>query len=645
MQSFTRLLFVLFVVIPFLVFSQSSETLNRSDVTKVMGQIFERHIDKKEMTTSILSHALGVYIEQFDPAGIYLLQGEVEPVLHPSESDLARVLSEYQKGDYSAFDRLDDLVQKGVERATKTRNELMKDPKQLFDDTLAQKEVSDPGNGPYPTNSQELQARIRLDLLGFISALKERYGEAAVLKRESYVFQMYKNDKEAWEEPYTYRDGHGNLLPDLEKEHLATLHILKALASSLDSHTSFLSDSEAYDMKTRLLKGYYGTGITFERGIEGVTVVKVIKDSPAYKSGQVSEGDILVKFDGKNIEEEPYREVMKAFEEKQGDKVTLDFRKPSGDLYSLSLNRELIMLDDARVSVDSIPFSGGIIGRLTLDSFYQGDNGVSSEQDLIKGIEELKKKGPIQALILDLRSNSGGYLSQAVKVAGLFITNGVVVISKYDDGSMNYYRDIDGKTYFNGPLIILVSRMTASAAEIVAQALQDYGVAVVVGDDRTFGKGSIQNQTVTSGDENSFFKVTVGKYYTVSGKTPQKVGVITDVVVPSDLIHENIGEVYVDGALGNDHIDPSFQDSLKDLNSATKGWYLRYYLPTLQPSETEWKKMIPDLQVRSEKRLKSEGVMKGGSVTALEQVQEAYRIAQDMVELRSKWDSPTAQTH
>ncbi len=147
---------------------------------------------------------------------------------------------------------------------------------------------------------------------------------------------------------------------------------------------------------------------------------------------------------------------------------------------NVELTRSKIVLDDKRVDVEAEPFGDGIIGKITLYSFYEGDNGLSSEKDLKKAIDDLRSQGTLYGLVLDMRENSGGFLSQAVKVSGLFISSGVVVISKYSDGTVKYYRAVDGNRYYDGPLAILISRGSASATEIVAQTLQDYGVAVVV---------------------------------------------------------------------------------------------------------------------------------------------------------------------
>ena len=152
-------------------------------------------------------------------------------------------------------------------------------------------------------------------------------------------------------------------------------------------------------------------------------------------------------------------------------------------------------MNDDRIKSSYEVVEGGIIGKITLHSFYESTDGVSSEKDIKEAIRDFRRKGELNGLVLDLRENSGGFLGQAVRVAGLFVSNGVIVISKYGKGDVHYLRNIVGKSYFNGPLVVLTSKMSASASEIVAQALQDYGVALVVGDERTFGKGSIQYQT------------------------------------------------------------------------------------------------------------------------------------------------------
>jgi carboxyl-terminal processing protease len=211
--------------------------------------------------------------------------------------------------------------------------------------------------------------------------------------------------------------------------------------------------------------------------------------------------------------------------------------------------------------------------------------------------------GNLKGIVLDLRENSGGFLSQAVKVSGLFISNGVVVISKYAKGEMHYLRSISGKPFFEGPVVVLTSKMSASAAEIVAQALQDYGVGLVVGDERTFGKGSIQYQTVTDANADIFFKITVGRYYTVSGRSTQIDGVLADIVVPTQYAPYNIGERFLEYPLPADVVGAAYKDSLADLDENTQKIFQKRYLPYLQQEVLTWKKMLPQLKHNSEARL------------------------------------------
>ena len=133
--------------------------------------------------------------------------------------------------------------------------------------------------------------------------------------------------------------------------------------------------------------------------------------------------------------------------------------------------------------------------------------------------------------------------------------------------------------------------------------MQDYGVAVIVGDEHTYGKGSIQSQTVTDNQGSAYFKVTVGKYYTVSGKTPQIQGVKADIVVPSQFAHENMGEEYLDYPLQQDTIPAAFDDKLEDISTDLKSWYMKYYTPSLQHRKQLWEKIMPDLKKRSVARI------------------------------------------
>jgi carboxyl-terminal processing protease len=220
-----------------------------------------------------------------------------------------------------------------------------------------------------------------------------------------------------------------------------------------------------------------------------------------------------------------------------------------------------------------------------------------------EALRRLKVNGKIRGVVLDLRENLGGFLNQAVKVAGLFINSGVIVISKYAQGELQYLRDIDGRVYYTGPLLVLTSKASASAAEIVAQALQDYGAALVVGDERTYGKGSIQYQNVTERGPSTFFKVTVGKYYTVSGRSTQIEGVKADIVVPTEYSVYNIGERFLEYPLKNDRLPSAYVEPLSEADKKKEHWWQRRSTPQMHPQQSLWVQICPQLKASSAMRL------------------------------------------
>lgn len=646
------------------------ESLKATDINKIMHQILEHHVQTKEMTGQILMHSIKMYINQFDPYRIYLLEEEVSPFLTMSNEQLATVIEEYKKNDFSSFLKLNKIIQNSIERSRTLRKEVEVRAKQNFFQVNPPekiiKQFDEITNEPFAENLDELKKRIYDNLEAFVFSQRKRYSDAIIAQRKNQTIQAYENQLRSIENQYLYVDVEGKPLSKNEQENLFTIHILKALASSLDAHTSFYENKEAYDMRVRLKKEFQGIGLILNDSIEGAKVSRMLEGGPADKSNLITKGDILLEVNGKNVKKLPFENIMDLLHDVTNPEITLKFVRPESTgkeekLITVTLKRETIVLKSDRVDVSSQEFGNGIIGLIKLHSFYQGD-GVSSEKDVKEAIATLKKKGNLKGLILDLRDNSGGFLSQAVKVAGLFITDGVIVISKYSDGDEKIYRDVDGKTAYDGPLVVLTSKMTASAAEIVAQSLQDYGVAIVVGDERTYGKGTIQTQTVTDNQSSSYFKVTVGKYYTVSGKTPQKEGVKSDVIVPGHYENEEIGEEYVEDSPGADKIAASYDDKLTDIAADIRPWYLKYYVPKLQHPLTLWKKMLPVLKSNSEHRIANnknyQFYLKGQAAVAEEdsledeelgslttpkknygeddlQLQEAINIVKDMVILHT----------
>lgn len=677
MNDLFKFLIVACFLINHFLLSQEPEQLKQQDVSKIMEQIFAEHLGQKTIDDEILKHSFKIYIDQFDPDRTYLLQEEVNPFLQFSPKQMQTLISEYKAGNFSSYENLNKVIQKSILRAREYRKEVLKNPEAIFAAVekaapAKDSEVDPDLNRSFAQNDAELKTRIKDQMINFIKAEQKRYGKEQLQRYQSKILPLLDGALSNIEDSYLYRTSDGKPFTAEQKENAFVLHILKSLASALDAHTAFYSHTEAYDMKVRLEKEFDGIGVVLQQTPEGIVISSLIEGGPAFKSGQILKNDRILKIDGKSIAGESLPNVMDMMRGVKDSSVELVLeRSPEGQAGKeivVNLKRAPIAMQGERVDVNYEKFGNGIIGMITLHSFYQGEDGTGSDTDVRKAITELDKKGNLRGLILDLRDNSGGFLSQAVKVAGLFISNGVVVVSKYSDGEKRIYRDMDGKTAYQGPLIILTSRATASAAEIVAQALQDYGVALIVGDERTYGKGTIQSQTVTGkeGAATSFFKVTVGKYYTVSGKTPQLQGVKADIVVPGPYSHERIGEEYLDHPLKPDSIPDDYNDNLQDIDAGLRSWYIKYYTPTIQKKVTTWTSMIPNLKKNSEYRIQHNKnyqmflkELNGGEIdltlfkpseddeSATEkeknnyghvdlQVQEGINIIKDMIYLQSK---------
>ncbi len=602
---------VFLLMVPVAAYSDQDELLTKKDIYKVMDDMLAQHVEKKQMTGEILKNSFHLYIDQFDSDRMYLLESEVDRFQNLRQSQINSILRDYQEEKLYKYEEIDLMIQNAIVRARQYRKDILKNPDLLFQNSSKDPDdldlLDEDQRPPFAKTVVELKNRIKNEMIQFISRERQRYGDEAVMGNSERTVNSYLETVKHRENQYLYADSHGKQLSPLERENLFAMHVLKSLARSLDAHTTFLNANEAYDMKIRLEKGFQGIGVVLKQKPEGVVITRMIKDGPAKKSGLVQAGDRIVMINGHDVEDSTLEQLVNKLRDQSEKTVNLVLKRKgsSGEEQTIkvALARELIAVDEGRVDAEYEPFENGIIGKVTLHSFYQGKNGITSEKDMRAAIKDLQKHGRLNGLILDLRENSGGFLNQAVKVAGLFITNGVVVISKYSNGEERYYRDMDGKISFDGPLIVLTSRATASAAEIVAQALQDYGVAVVVGDEQTYGKGTIQTQTVTDGSSASHFKVTVGKYYTVSGKTPQVRGVKADIVVPSYYSKELIGEEFLEHPLSSDRIPNAFNDQLSDVDAGLKPWYLRYYMPSLQKKETEWSHLIAGLKRNSKRRL------------------------------------------
>jgi len=567
--------------------------------------MFNYHVEYKEISPLLIRRSLKIFIEQFDADKTYLLASEVKPYLDVNDSQVQSVVQGYYANDFSTFRALNEVIQKASLRARAYRKEI---EKELILNPRDDEVPSGESYLNYSPDVDQLKARIRRQVLRALWFEKRvsSVGKWTPEQKEK-VFALWEKRFRRLENSYLFINERGQKISSERAEHYLVMHILKAMAKSLDAHTAYFSPEEAAEMRASLEKQFEGVGVVLREGIDGVVIIDLVKGGPAERCGKIAVGDLLVEIDGKSVSGSSYDEILKAMKGQGAKQLELGFKRAQEmgkeNFYRVSLKRERIVMQEERVKFSSEPFADGIIGKLTLPSFYESGESSSCETDLKEAIRSLKKQGKLYGLVLDMRENSGGFLNQAVKVSGLFISSGVIVISKYSQGEVQYMRDLDVRVYYNGPLIVLTSKASASAAEIVAQALQDYGTGLVAGDERTYGKGTIQYQTVTDDAATSYFKVTVGRYYTVSGRSTQIEGVQADIVVPTIYSAYNIGEKYLEYPLKSDRVPPAYVDPLNDLDQRNRQWFVQNYLPNIQKKLSLWTQMLPVLKSDSSYRL------------------------------------------
>ena len=467
-------------------------------------------------------------MKQFDPQFKYFLVSEAHEILLKNELFWDEVASKYQKGDFSPYQSLNQSITKVVARAKNIR-------KQVIAKLLLKKDYvqNQDDFSYYSKGENELFQRWEVEMEGWLSAYaKENDLPELSLAQKQKVFGFHESRIVQHEEVF------------LSQKQLP-LQVLKAVSGSLDAHTMCYSEEEASELRNQLRKEFCGVGIQLKESVDGPFVSYIVPHSPAEAAGLINVGDKIKEIEGVSTDKINFNGLLNKLIGNPFSTVSLTLEHQSGERETVKLIRQKIALEEERIHIEYEPFGDGIIGVIRISSFYDNGDGVSVQEDLKQALSELKAIAPIVGLVLDMRQNCGGFLQSAVQVAGLFLQSGTVLVAKYANNEIRFTRNLDPRLYYQGPLLVLHSKASASAAEIVSQSLQDEGVAIVVGDERSFGKGTLQYQNITDPHAKFYYKVTVGRYFTLSGKTPQLDGVKADIVVPTVYSALNLGEKYL----------------------------------------------------------------------------------------------------
>ena len=569
----------------------SSTELTPERAVRKAHEMMEQHPVFKEMNAVLGKRMLQTYCEQMDAFKTYLLLEEVQECIEPSEEFLKRVIASFEASNFEVFENMLTKTQNAI-----VRNRLL--GQRLDNDALPKPSKIDFKTLTWARTEEELYERLRA-----IRALQ--LSAATQLDPQMYnlALQRLRKRKLKYEEMRETKD----LLSF--KQTVATF-VMKAFAEALDSESAYFTPSEAKQLLINMQQKLCGIGVVLRDDVDGFSVIKIVKGGPADCQRAIELGDKIIAVNGEPVIGHDLIDVVELIRGEPNTSVTLRvLRQKDKETSSqdIQLTRAQVVVQDLRYGTKLEKFQDGVVAYLNLHSFYQDDE-TSSYDDLLASLEIIQREHSVRGVVLDLRSNPGGLLNQAVAVSGLFLGKGIVVSIQDGDERICHLRNIASRKVWDGPLIILINRASASASEIVAQALQDWGRAIIVGDDRSFGKGSFQLFTlpsdgITLPDPLGEYKVTRGRYYTTSGKSPQLVGVLSDVVVPGYLSCLDIGETFTKFPLPADTIESHFEDSFTDLSFFNRKLVERLYENNQEIKSTRWTRFLPELKKMAEERL------------------------------------------
>jgi carboxyl-terminal processing protease len=538
---------------------------DRLVVRLVAGYLHQAHLTRPEIGEGLSKALFHRFLKDLDPNKGYFVQSDIDE-FKKHETQLADQL---QQGDMSfAYQVYERFLQRLGERLPLIE-ELVKAP---HDFTVKEYLSTDTDKLDWAKDEKELRERwrkrIKFDLL------LERLGPKPVPDAEARdkVLKRYKSLVKRWKQLDNY---------DLMELYLSDL------TTSVDPHSTYMSPNTLDDFDIAMRLNLEGIGALL-RSENGQTIVsEVVPGGAAAKDGRLKMNDKIVgvaQGDDKfvDVQDMKLRDVVQLIRGRKGTKVQLKVvpaEKVEPIVYNLTRQKIELKSQEARGDVvedgkkaDGTPYR---IGVIDLPSFYAdmaaaraGHGGKSATEDVRRILNDFNDK-KVDAVVLDLRHNGGGSLSEALGLTGLFIDRGPIVQVKGPDGGARRRDDPEAGVVYGGPLVVLTSRFSASASEILAGALQDYDRALIVGDKATHGKGTVQivldladALRTDNPPKLGALKLTIQQFYRVNGDSTQDRGVTSDVVVPSLTEALATGEKDLEHALAFDHVKPVDHDDL-----------------------------------------------------------------------------------
>ncbi len=514
-------------------------------LTSLTSFIKQNHYDPKPVDDVLSKEVFKKYLKAIDPDKNIFLQADIKS-LSKFETTLDDELNGTQPMQF--VPAINVLYEKRIHEVAGLYKEILTTPFDFnVDETITLN--SDKLNFALNETQRRDMWRKKLKYLTL-----ERYSELLELRdknkdKKDYVAKTEKEmEKEAREKVGKMMDKSFERLRYKFNDDERFNMYVNTITNYMDPHSDYFPPVEKRAFDEQMSGKFFGIGASLREDESNIKIATLITGSPAWKSGEIKVGDIILKVGQSNTEPVDVAgyavtDAVTLIRGNKGTEVRLTLKKEDGSIKVVSLIRDEIVLDESYVR-SAIIKGQQKIGYIYLQDFYadfEKPNGARAAQDVARELLKLKAEN-VEGIIFDLRGNGGGYLVEAINLVGLFIPEGPVVQVKERDSKPTVMSDNNKVVLYSGPLAVMINETSASASEIFAAAIQDYNRGVIIGSNSSYGKGTVQRvmpfgkpiDMYTGRSEYGAIKLTQQKYYRISGGSTQLKGVTPDVVLPDE---------------------------------------------------------------------------------------------------------------
>jgi carboxyl-terminal processing protease len=544
------------------------------------ASLSQAHFDPPQIDDEFSKKAYKLYVERIDFNKLFLIQEDIDQL-----SKFETLIDdEIKNGTFRFYDLSVEIVEERTKEVEDFYKDILSKP---FDFNIDEDYQSDADKYDYAENLDELKEMWRKSLKYQVLSrvyTKMKQQEKALEKNDTSVVQKSFEELEvkARESVMKSHDEWFRRLSQVENADRFNV-FANSIVGVYDPHTEYFPPKDKENFDIRMSGQLEGIGATLSEKEGYIKVERIVPGSASWKQGELEAGDLILKV--AQGEEEPVDIVdmrldkaVQLIRGPKGTEVRLTVKKIDGSIVVIPIIRDVVIIDETYARSIKVENTEADVNAayILLPSFYADFNnrgGRNSADDIKAELKKIKQED-YDGVILDLRNNGGGSLMDVVKIVGMFIDNGPVVQVKARGQSPMVHKDYNRGIYYDGPVVILVNSLSASASEILAAALQDYGRAVIVGSN-SFGKGTVQRFLELDGllrmeDEAmkplGALKLTIQKFYRINGDATQLKGVTPDVILPDDYMYLEIGEREMDYPMPFSEIDAvSYENYSKNI--------------------------------------------------------------------------------